>query len=79
MCVLSHVCDVATRVPWPMLTGPLGALQSQQIPKIRVNYATRWVGPGLTREKKLLKNRPKIALYQYCYFGLAYHTCILFV
>ena len=42
-----------------MLTGPLGALQSQQIPKIRVNYATRWVAPGLTRNKNIELIFPK--------------------
>ena len=40
-----------------------------------------WVGPGITL-KKLLENRPKIALYQYWYFLVVYHVysvCIYIV
>ena len=33
--------------------------------KSRVNYGSGWVGPGPTRNKKLLGNHPKIALCQY--------------
>ena len=51
-----------------------------KIPKIRVNYGSGWVGPGLIlKKKKLSENRPKIALYQYWYFGVVYIMCILFV
>ena len=40
----------------------LGALQSKQIPKIRVDYGSRWVGPDLA--PIFFLNRPKIALNQ---------------
>ena len=30
----------------------LGALQSKKIPKIRVNYGSRWAGPGFSKNKK---------------------------
>ena len=38
--------------------------------------------PGLTLKKNVLENRPKIALYQYWYFGVVYHlyyVCIYIV
>ena len=56
----------------------LVALQRQTI---RVYYVSGWVGPGLTRTL-FLENHPKIALKQYCYFGVEYHVysvCICIV
>ena len=37
-------------------------MQCKTIPKIRVNYVSGWVGPGVAMKKKLLENRPKISL-----------------
>ena len=36
----------------------LGALQSKQIQKIQNNLGNRWVGPGLTRKKRIGKSSP---------------------
>ena len=36
-----------------LLSGFLGALESKQIPKIRDNFGSGWVGPGLPGKKIL--------------------------
>ena len=62
----------------------LGALQSKKIPKIRVDYESGWVGPGLNRNfvcGKLSKNSPKQVLIFWssipCVFCLYSGTSII--
>ena len=45
---------------------PKGLCNVISPPKIiRYNYGSAWAGPGLTWQKILLENRPKIILYEY--------------
>ena len=50
------------------LSSPRGFAKLKQIVKIRDNFGSGWVGPGLTRNCFFfLENRPKIALNQWKY------------
>ena len=52
----------------------LGALQSNKIPKIRVNYGSGWVVLGLILNFCFVGKLSQIALNQYLYFGVVYHV-----
>ena len=67
LCLILHsmlVLSLKSVKPMSLFDTKVRGFAKKKIPKIRINYGSGWVGPGLTRNI-FLENRPKIALNQY--------------